>query len=180
MYSNNRIFKNINYYQIDKNNILCSYNVILDRIKISSGFFKKLDENEAHFMLAHEEGHKRDRPLFLFFILVNFSFILSFIICLFLSFFIYIDIELLLTLLLFTLISFFLLICFYRYSEYRADIYAARLVDYAYFISALKKFKKENYSILVKILVLITHPCPEKRIKHIKNMIDRYKMGSFQ
>ena len=36
------------------------------------GFFKKLNKNEAYFMLAHEEGHRQDRSLYLIVLLANF------------------------------------------------------------------------------------------------------------
>ena len=39
-------FNGISYFEIKDDRILCSYNVFLDRIRISTGFFKKLNEDE--------------------------------------------------------------------------------------------------------------------------------------
>jgi Zn-dependent protease with chaperone function len=168
-----KTFKKISYYEINEKKIIYNYNVLFDRITVSSGFSKKLNENEAHFMLAHEAGHRKDRGLFLFFILLCFFNTVLFFISSIISFFIDIEIEFLLTFFLFTAVSFLFLICFYRYSEYRADEYAANQVSYKHFINAVEKFKQENYSILIRFFAKLTHPSPENRIKHITTQIKK-------
>ena len=64
-----KTFKNIKNYEINDEQIMCCYFVLSNRIRASSGFFNKLNENEAHFSLAHEEHHKKNRVLYLFFII---------------------------------------------------------------------------------------------------------------
>jgi Zn-dependent protease with chaperone function len=153
--------------EINKNKILCFYSIIFNKIYVSNGFLKKLNENEILFMISHEECHKNDRIKYLIFIILFISSLILLLLSITISIMFIVYLEFLFVFFLFTVIFFIFMIFFYRLSEYRADEYAAKKVDYKYFFSSLEKFKNEEYSIFENIIAKMMHPSPEKRIKKI-------------
>lgn len=166
-------FEGKSYYEINDDKIYCSYNVFLDRIRISTGFFKILNNNEAKFIFAHEQGHRNDRNFFLIILLFVYINIIFTFLSLLLTITNKIFFEWLKIFTIFTIVSLFLLIIFYRLMEYRADEYASRKVNFRYFVTAIKKMKNEKYNLLDKIVIKLLHPNVEKRIEHILRL--KYK-----
>jgi len=165
-----KTFKGKKYYEFNDDRIICSYSVLFNRILISTGFFRILNNDEARFMFAHEERHQQDRNFYLFiFSYVAINLILTFLISL-IIFFLKEYFELLIIFLLLTIISLIIFIIFIRLMEYRADMYASKKVDYKHFITAMRKIKNAKYSYFEKIFIKFMHPSFENRLEKLLNL----------
>ncbi|WP_191559879.1 M48 family metallopeptidase [Metabacillus idriensis] len=142
-------------------------------IVLGGNVVKKVNDSQLKFILSHEACHIKEKHLMKSFSSVLLSLVISPIVILYFSSIIF-EYSMLFTIILCASLYLFILTLHYKFlqrNEYKADIYATKIVGKDIAISTLNRLKEINSIKENKIGMLETHPSISKRInKIIKNV----------